>query len=136
MVRILAVAHQTAESVEFVQAVTKAAARDPGAEFVVLVPATHPKHMATWTEGEAKAIAADKAEAVRRRLEKAGVTVADARVGDAHAYEAIIDQLNAESFDEIIVSTFQPGISRWLGADLITRIQRSRDIPVTHVIAH
>ena len=39
-------------------------------------------------------------------------------------------------FDRIIVSTFPPGISRWLGADLINRLGRSVDIPVTHVVAH
>src|SRR3970040_634669 len=37
--RFLAVAHQTSEAEEFVDALRAASSRDPGAEFVLLVPA-------------------------------------------------------------------------------------------------
>jgi len=129
------VAHQTAEADEFLAAVRSAAQSDR-AEVVLLVPATPVKHLTSWTQGESSAIAREKAEAARRRLEEAGVDVVEARVGDPDPYQAILDSLNLDDFDRIIVSTFPAGISRWLGADLINRLGRSVSVPVTHVVAH
>jgi nucleotide-binding universal stress UspA family protein len=133
--RLLAVAHQTAETGEFLAAVRSAAQTDH-AEVVLLVPATPVKHLASWTQGESRAIAHEKAEAARRLLVEAGVDVVEARVGDPDPYQAILDATNVDDFDRIVVSTFPPGISRWLGTDLINRLGRSIDVPVTHVVAH
>jgi len=133
--RVLAVAHQTAEAAEFLAAVESAATVDR-TEVVVLVPATPVKHLASWTQGESRAIAQARAEAARQLLENAGVDVVEVRIGDPDPYEAIIDVLADEDFDLIIVSTFPPGISRWLGANLISRLGRTIDVPVTHVVAH
>jgi hypothetical protein len=135
VIRLLAVAHQTAEADEFLAAVRSAAENDH-AEVVLLVPATPVKHLTSWTQGESHAIAREKADAARRQLEESGVDVVDARVGDPDPYQAILDSVNVEDFDQIIVSTFPPGISRWLGADLINRLGRSVSVPVTHVVAH
>ncbi len=133
MTRLLAVAHQTAETDEFLEAVRSAAATD--SEVVLLVPATPVKHLTSWTTGESRAIAREKANSARRLLEASGVEVTDARVGDPDPYQAILDVVEVEEFDRIIVSTFPPGISRWLGADLINRLSRALDVPVTHVVA-
>ncbi len=134
MTRLLVVAHQTAQADEFLDAVRSAAGHH-NAEVVLLVPATPVKHLTSWTQGESRAIALERAEAARRLLEKAGVDVVEARIGAPDPYEAITEALALEDFDRIIVSTFPPGISRWLGADLINRLGRSVDVPVTHVIA-
>ena len=134
MTRLLAVAHQTAETGEFLDAVRSAALDD--SDVVLLVPATPVKHLTSWTSGESRAIAREKADSVRRLLEESGVEVVDARVGDPDPYQAILDVVGLEDFDRIIVSTFPPGISRWLGADLINRLGRALDVPVTHVVAH
>jgi nucleotide-binding universal stress UspA family protein len=134
MTRLLAVAHQTAETDEFLEAVRSAAASD--CEVVLLIPATPVKHLTSWTSGESRAIASEKADAVRRLLQGSGVTVSDARVGDPDPYQAILDVVAMDDFDRVIVSTFPPGISRWLGADLINRLGRSLDVPVTHIVAH
>jgi hypothetical protein len=134
MTRLLAVAHQTAETDEFLEAVRSAAASD--CEVVLLIPATPVKHLTSWTSGESRAIAREKADAVRRLLEGSGVTVTDARVGDPDPYQAILDVVAMDDFDRVIVSTFPPGISRWLGADLINRLGRSLDMPITHIVAH
>ncbi len=136
MARFLAVAHQTSEADEFVEGVRAAAARNPEAEFVLLVPATPVSHLGAWTEGESHAVASSKAAAARMRLESLGVNIVDARVGDGDPYVAILSALSDEDFDEILVSTFAPGISRWLKADLISRLRDSIDLPLTHVIAH
>jgi nucleotide-binding universal stress UspA family protein len=134
MTRLLAVAHQTAETDEFLEAVRSAAASD--CEVVLLIPATPVKHLTSWTSGESRAIAREKADAVRRLLQGSGVTVSDARVGDPDPYQAILDVVAIDDFDRVIVSTFPPGISRWLGADLINRLGRSLDMPITHIVAH
>ncbi|MGH8953117.1 MAG: hypothetical protein ACRDX9_17065 [Acidimicrobiia bacterium] len=135
MTRLLAVAHQTAEAREFVDAIRVTAERDATTEIVLLVPATPVRHLASWTQGESRAVAAERARTARHLLEELGVRVLDARVGDADPYQAIMDQLATGEFDHVIVSTFAPGISRWLGADLINRLQKTILIPVTHVVA-
>lgn len=133
MRRLLAVAHQTAETGEFLEAVRSAAATD--SEVVLLIPATPVKHLTSWTSGESQAIAREKADSARKLLEESGVEVVDALVGDPDPYQAILDVVGLDDFDSIIVSTFPPGISRWLGADLINRLGRALDLPVTHVVA-
>ena len=135
MTRLLAVAHQTAEAGEFLAAVRSAAESDE-AEVVLLIPATPVKHLTSWTQGESRAIAAEQATTTRRLLKEAGVDVVEARIGDPDPYQAIMDAIATEDFDLIVVSTFPPGISRWLGANLIDRLARSIDVPVIHVIAH
>jgi nucleotide-binding universal stress UspA family protein len=134
MTLLLAVAHQTAETAEFLEAVRSAAGDD--SEVVLLIPATPVRHLTSWTSGESRAIARMKADSARRLLEEKGVAVIDAQVGDPDPYQAILDVVEVADFDRVIVSTFPPGISRWLGADLINRLGRSLDIPLTHVIAH
>jgi nucleotide-binding universal stress UspA family protein len=134
MTRLLAVAHQTAETDEFLDAVRSGAT--DGSEVVLLIPATPVKHLTSWTSGESRAIAREKADKVRRLLEESGVEVVDARVGDPDPYQAVLDEMGLDQYDEVVVSTFPPGISRWLGADLINRLNRSLDVPVTHVVAH
>ena len=136
MARYLAVAYQTSESPEFVEALKGLATTDPDAEFVLVIPATPVKHLGAWTEGEARAAAEQKATQARARLEAAGVNIVDWRVGDAHPYLATIDALADDQFDAVIVSTFPPGISRWLRFDVVKRLKRDIDLPVTHVIAH
>lgn len=134
MARLLAVAHQTAQADAFIAAV-RAACEDDRVDVVLLVPATPVKHLASWTHGESSAIAQQQAETAGRVLAEAGVTVIESRVGDPDPYEAIVQAIAQENFDHLIVSTLPPGISRWLGADLINRLRRSIDLPITHVVA-
>jgi hypothetical protein len=35
----------------------------------------------------------------------------------------------------VIVCTLPPGVSRWLRADLVSRVERASDLPVSHVFA-
>ena len=136
MARYLVVAHQTSESPELAQELTELATTDPDAEFVLVIPATPVKHLGGWTEGEARAVAEQKAVRAQERLEAVGVNIVDWRVGDPHPYLATTDALTGDQFDAVIVSTFPPGISRWLRFDVINRLRREIDLPVTHVIAH
>jgi hypothetical protein len=58
---------------------------------------------------------------------------ADGEVGDADPVAAAEAVLRRQSFDEIIISTLPPGISRWLKMDLASRVARMTDTPVTTI---
>lgn len=135
MARYLAVAYQTSESEEFIEAAKGLVAEQPGAELVLLVPATPVQHTGFWTEGESHAVAEEKAEAARMRLVDAGVKVAATWVGDPNPYHAVVDAMNRDEFDGLLISTYSPGLSRWLKFDLVNRIRKTYDVPVLHVIA-
>ncbi|MEX0984822.1 MAG: hypothetical protein WD096_07200 [Actinomycetota bacterium] len=100
--------------------------------FHVLVPATPPAGH-PWTEGEAQRTAAHRLDDCLRRLSAMGIQ-ASGEVGDAHPVDAIKDlMLSGQAFDEIVLSTLRPGLSRWLRWDLISRVQ-GFGLPVHHVI--
>jgi hypothetical protein len=69
-----------------------------------------------------------------RRLREIGAT-ADGAVGDPNPMKAIDKTLAQRRFDEIILSTLPPGISRWLAWDLPHRIRRRSDVPLTVITA-
>ena len=102
-------------------------------EFHVLVPATHPNDFAVWTEGEAEAFARRTLAQALETFRKLGAH-ANGEIGDEEPLTAIRDVLREKEFDEIILSTLPPGISRWLGQDLVSRVDRGFAIPVTHVV--
>ena len=56
-------------------------------------------------------------------------------MGDARPLQAIDDVLSRESFDEIVLSTLPPRLSRWLRLDLIHRVRSTYGLPVRHVIS-
>jgi hypothetical protein len=131
--RILVVANQTACGEELL-AVIGARVREGPCHFTLLVPATPPEQHATWTEGEAKALATRRIDEALARFAAAGGTDADGVVGDAHPVRAIDDLLLDRRYDEIILSTLPPGISRWLKLDLPRRVEQRFALPVTTVI--
>ena len=68
------------------------------------------------------------------RLREIGAT-ADGAVSDPDPMKAIRKALAQRSFDEIILSTLPPGLSRWLAWDLPRRVRRRTDIPLTVITA-
>jgi LmbE family N-acetylglucosaminyl deacetylase len=136
MARHLIVAYQTAGSPELVDRVRQLAERDPEAEFVLLVPATPTSHLLTWEEGEARQLAGLRAREASEALRAAGVEVVAARVGSHSPLEAVGDELRAEpGYAGIVLSTFPPGLSRWLKGDLLNQLRRRYRVPVEHVVA-
>jgi LmbE family N-acetylglucosaminyl deacetylase len=136
MARHLIVAHQTAGSPELVDRVRQLAERDPEAVFVLLVPATPTSHLLTWEEGEARQLAAARAREASEALRAAGVEVVAARVGSHAPLDAVGDELRAEpGYAGIVLSTFPPGLSRWLKGDLPNQLRRRYRLPVEHVVA-
>jgi hypothetical protein len=137
MARYLIVAHQTAGSPELLERVKALAGADPAAEFTLLVPATPTGHLLhNWEEGEARELARGRAQDATRRLTEAGVTVAAARVGSHSPLEAVGDELQARpGYDRIVLSTFPPGVSRWLKGNLPAILERRFRLPVDHVVS-
>ena len=137
MARYLIVAHQTAGSPELLERVRALAGADPGAEFTLLVPATPTGHLLhNWEEGEARQLARKRAGEAMASLAGAGIPVAAARVGSHSPLEAVADELQARpGYDRIVLSTFPPGVSRWLKGNLPAILQRRFRLPVDHVVS-
>ena len=128
----LIVANQTLGGKELLDKVTELAAAG-SCDFYLVVPATAPKEHLTWTEGEARTIAARRLEEGLNHLRGAGVT-ADGEVGDASPILAVDDALRHRTVDHVIVCTLPIGMSRWLKLSLPNRIERKHKVPVTHLV--
>jgi hypothetical protein len=137
MARYLIVAHQTAGSPELLERVRALAGADPEAEFTLLVPATPTDHLLhNWEEGEARQLARRRASEAMAALTAAGIPVAAARVGSHSPLEAVGDELQARpGYARIVLSTFPPGVSRWLKGNLPAILERRFRLPVDHVVA-
>jgi hypothetical protein len=137
--RYLVVAHRTADSAELMDRLLALAAADPAAEFVLLVPATLPNYLDEVAEGRvrpASVIAAERASRIRDRMLGRGLNLAGARVGAWDPIQAIEDELRAETYSTIVISTLPPGISRWLRMDVPARLaRRYPQLEFVHVVA-
>jgi hypothetical protein len=133
MRRCLIVANQTLMGDHLIAAVLARQAREPY-EFHVLVPASHPHGGGTWTEGQAVAHARAALANALEHFADAGVPVTG-EVGDANPVLAVGDVLRREHFDEILLSTLPPGLSRWLKRDLPHRLVHDYHVPLQHIVA-
>lgn len=143
--RYLVVANQTLGSRALQAEVVRRIEEGP-AEVVVLVPATHSADYPTGpAEGPSDEVrpAPDEPGLAQARwrlrttvegLRRAGASVYG-QLGPADPYEAAGAMLEQEPFDEVIMSTLSPEISRWLAMDVPARIRRRLGIPVTVVSA-
>jgi cell pole-organizing protein PopZ len=82
---------------------------------------------------EARRLAQVNLDAAIAKLTAAGGTVGGA-VGDPDPVRAVAEAVSGREFDEIIVFTLPPRLSRWLHHDLPTRLQQSFHLPVTDVV--
>ena len=134
MTRYLVVGSETIGSSELGAKLRELAA-EGDATFHFVVPATHPQGV-VYTEGHAVAVAQQRLDAVVEGLHDLGLT-ATGEVGDERPVDAVRDAIaNDISFEAIVLSTFPPGRSRWLGLDLPHRLQRTFDLPVIHVVSN
>jgi hypothetical protein len=134
MRRCLVIANQTLGSSELFEELRNRHDQDGDTTFCLVVPATPAGGGAFWSEGQARAHARHALDDALERLHDAGID-ATGDVGDEDPVLAAGDVLSHAPFDEIIVSTFPPGVSRWLHRDLPNRLRRRYALPVTHVAA-
>jgi hypothetical protein len=125
----LIVANRTLASPMLTAAVEERIARGD-ARFHVVVPATPVTHGLTWDEEETTEAAERRLEAILVRLREQGAT-ASGEVGSKDPVAAADDALRGGRFDEVLLSTLPPGLSKWLGQDVPSRIRRATDVPVT-----
>jgi hypothetical protein len=130
--RVLVVAHKTAATQPLLDAVRERAARGP-CRFTLLVPnSAHGLHKVVDAEdqgaGEARGVLE---EALPKLGEAAGAPV-DGIVGDPDPMAAVHDAVNLRGFDEIIISTLSPPLSRWLKLDLPSKVS-GMGLPVSTV---
>ena len=153
MHRYLVLANQTLGGQELMDAIRDRMARGP-AEFWVLAPATPSTHLITDfgalgggfpvdpsvlptaadVRDEGIAVAKSNLDTELTRLREIGAT-ADGAVGDPNPIVAIERAVAEQKFDEIILSTLPPGISRWLAMDLPHRVRRKTNVPLTVITA-
>jgi cell pole-organizing protein PopZ len=130
--KVLVVAHKTAATKPLLDAVRERAERGPS-RFTLLVPnAAHGLHKVVDPEDqdsvEAEAVLA---QALPLLSEAAGSEV-DGITGSTNPHMAIEDAVNLKGFDEIIISTLSPRLSRWLKLDLPSKLA-GLGLPVTTV---
>lgn len=124
----LIVANQTLPSPDLADAIA-ARIRDGVAVFHVVVPATPPARGFTWDEEESRAEGAARLATFLERLRELGVE-ATGEVGDRDPVAAVRDALRGRVVDEIVLSTLPPGVSRWLGQDVPSRLRSAVSVPV------
>ena len=152
--RYLVVANQTLANPALVQTITERIGAGPAELHIVVPVTTSPETRAVLRavgdplfggtaglEGLSKSQAHDRNDAERRlaeivaRLTALGAASVSAELGRADPFDAVAEVMGRASFDEIIVSTLPAGISRWLGLDLPSRIERAFGLPTTTITA-
>ena len=116
---VLVVANQTIVGEPLVAAIKERADQSP-ADFTLVAPADEP--------GVERRL-----ETALRKLHAAGVE-ATGHIGDGDPYTAIVNAVRDEAVDEIVISTFPASTSGWMRRDLIERVRRAVDRPVSHVV--
>lgn len=127
----LVVGNQTLDSPELAEVIRERMAAGP-AKFHIVVPATPVQRGLTWDEDQARIAAQDRLTAAITRLVELNADVTG-EIGHRDPIEATEDALRGREVDEVILSTLPPGISRWLGQDVPTRLKGSVLVPVTVV---
>jgi hypothetical protein len=128
----LVVANQTLPSPALADAI--ATRIESGVDtFHVVVPATPPAgHGLTWDEDDSRREANSRLEEFLADLRSRGVE-ATGEVGDRDPVAAVRDALRGRDIGEIILSTLPPGISRWLGQDVPSRLRGAVPVEVSVV---
>lgn len=104
-------------------------------QFHIVVPATHAPGPPAQLDSRDHAYAAIRLDEGLERFRAIGADVVG-EVGDPRPLDAIRDAIRVNGpFDEIVLSTLPPGLSRWLHQDLPHRVHRTFELPVSTVVA-
>jgi hypothetical protein len=129
---VLVVAHKTAATESLLDAVRQRALRGP-AVFTLLVPnPTHGLHKLVDPEDQDAGEAKEVIDNALPKLSEAAGGPVEAIVGSSEPSAAIQDAVNLRGFDEVIISTLSPRLSRWLKLDLPSKIS-GLGLPITTV---
>ena len=132
MAKVLVVANRTAGCEELQQALKERAGQGDDVKFTLVVPSAHGLAKAAGSDvgiPEAEQHVHEALETLRGE----GLDV-EGRLGDPDPVAAVADAANAESYDELIVSTLPSHLSKWLHLDLPRKAAHATGLPVTHVV--
>ncbi len=104
------------------------------ASFHVVVPATPVGRGLTWDEGETREAAETRLAALIDRIRELG-GIGEGEIGVSDPIDAARDAMRDREIEEVILSTLPPGISRWLGQDIPSRLRGAVNVPVIVVTA-
>jgi nucleotide-binding universal stress UspA family protein len=124
----LIVANQTLPSQALADAIAERI-RSGVTSFYVVVPATPIGKGMTWDEDATRKEARDRLDSFLAHLAEQNVD-AQGEVGDRDPVAAVRDALRGREVDEVVLSTFPPGISRWLGQDIPSKLRHNVGVPV------
>jgi nucleotide-binding universal stress UspA family protein len=127
----LIVANQTLPSQPLADAIAERI-RSGVTSFYVVVPATPIGHGMTWDEETTRQDARERLNRFVEHLRSQGVEAAG-EVGDRDPVAAVRDALRGRPVDEVVLSTLPPGISRWLGQDVPSKLRHNVSVPVAVV---
>ncbi len=131
---VLVVANQTAATPGLLAAVRERASQGEATFHLVVPNQPHGMHKVVDPQD---VVSDEEREVLARALPKlseaAGSEVTGS-IGDTEPLMAIEDAINLNHYDEIIISTLAPRISRWLKLDLVSKA-RGLGLPVKHVEA-
>ena len=131
--RVLIVARRTADSPQLLAAVARRAREGP-CNFTLLVPAFPNGLRLVWGQIDPGQRAAEqRITAAVPLLSRAAGSQVVAVIGAHEPFAAVRDALQMMAFDEVIVSTLPPRVSRWLHIELPSRV-RALGVPVTEVV--
>jgi hypothetical protein len=104
------------------------------ASFHVVVPATPVGRGLTWDEGETREAAESRLAGLIDRIRELG-GIGEGEIGVSDPIDAARDAMRDRDIEEVILSTLPPGISRWLGQDVPSRLRGAVNVPVVVVTA-
>jgi GABA permease len=129
----LVVAHRTLVG-EHLLGHARALTDEEPTRFYLVVPVRIPDHV--WSEGAVDAAATARLQEGIGAFGDLGLQ-ATGEVGDANPIYAASTALRRLDYKVtgILLSTLPVGISAWLGIDVVARMRREFDLPLTHLIA-
>jgi hypothetical protein len=135
MSKYLVVANQTTTSPRLVQELRDVARHEPGAEFVLVVPATAVRDLFFRRSPleKAEAVARKHADKGRAHLVRAGLVVADARVVGGEPVSAVEQELRDADYAGVVISTLHGEHSAWLRMGLPQKVAAIFGGEVRHV---
>lgn len=120
---LLVVANRTVDSPELMVALTERAQQGPIAVTLLAPVAYHEREQAERRLSNAV-----------ERLRERGIQ-AEVLVGDSDPMVAVQEAWDPGRYDEVVVSTFATGTSRWMLIDLPHRVARMTGAAVKHVVS-
>jgi hypothetical protein len=130
--KVLVVANKTAATEPLIEAVRERAARGP-ATFTLLVPnAAHGLHRVVDPEDQGTSEAQGVLDDALPLLSSAAGSQVEGMIGSPDPHLAVEDAVNTGGYDEIILSTLSPRLSRWLRMDLPSKLV-PLGLPITTV---